>query len=461
MSNAHAAADSLRYSSNVVRTAWSLRWLWGQRQHRFLKEMGDIWGDRFRFPLGLRICTVMSHPEAVRQIFENHAGSLSATASRRMVGGVLPPKSLPYQSGENAHVARKVTAAAFADTIAEFDDQPLISELVSRLRAGSDLAPMFEQFSNRLAIGFLVGHAEPVLEDRLAMTLRSVTGMSPIALGIPWLRKLPPHRRKFATFSQSKMDFLTAIKDAQTDRRFASQSMMSQLEHRGVEHGISTTECRHNLAMFVGAIAYNLRIVITNSLKHLADHPCWQKKLRMKLPINPLTNPPLEFESSTPSRDQSPKDAARITKAIVQESLRLRPPVPLISRYVQADTQIDGTRLKQGQLLFISPWLAHFREESFSAPSEFRPERFLGAQKYENSFIPFGGGRRHCLGAGFTYGTVGRVLVELVKYFQIDRLVHASNAPSHRMAGFNMVPATIPVRLTSLPHRVETEAVHA
>jgi cytochrome P450 len=109
------------------------------------------------------------------------------------------------------------------------------------------------------------------------------------------------------------------------------------------------------------------------------------------------------------ARDLSPEGAADavgdlpLTRAVVDESLRLFPPAFLIVREAKAEDEVAGEKVSPGDIVSIAPWVLHRHEAYWSHPTVFDPSRFLpGATapaKY--TYMPFGAGPRVCIGAQF------------------------------------------------------------
>jgi cytochrome P450 len=101
-------------------------------------------------------------------------------------------------------------------------------------------------------------------------------------------------------------------------------------------------------------------------------------------------------------------------KAVIAESLRLRPVVPLAGRRLTSELQVDGHVLPEGTDVTPAIWLAHTREDVYPDPFAFRPERFVEGAPPGYAWVPFGGGVRRCLGASFAETEMRAVLGAIV-----------------------------------------------
>lgn len=92
------------------------------------------------------------------------------------------------------------------------------------------------------------------------------------------------------------------------------------------------------------------------------------------------------------------------TEMIVKEALRLYPPAYVIGREAVEPCRLGSHAIGAGTTIFISPWVLHRDPRFFEDPERFRPERWAGdaARRLpRNVYLPFGGGPRVCIGAGF------------------------------------------------------------
>jgi cytochrome P450 len=94
-------------------------------------------------------------------------------------------------------------------------------------------------------------------------------------------------------------------------------------------------------------------------------------------------------------------DEAYLT-ATIQETLRRRPVLPNTApRLVKQPIEVGGWRYEPGPCLVANAYLVHHDRDIYDDPYAFRPERFLDRAPGTYTWIPFGGGRRRCLGASF------------------------------------------------------------
>jgi cytochrome P450 len=87
---------------------------------------------------------------------------------------------------------------------------------------------------------------------------------------------------------------------------------------------------------------------------------------------------------------------------VIKESMRLYPPIWLISRRAIGPDMIDGYPVAPGTLVCLSQWVLHRDERYWPDPDRFRPERFAAPARIpSHAYLPFGGGERVCLGQHF------------------------------------------------------------
>jgi cytochrome P450 len=87
--------------------------------------------------------------------------------------------------------------------------------------------------------------------------------------------------------------------------------------------------------------------------------------------------------------------------ATVNETLRVRPVLPLTSRMAAVPFELDGLTVPAGTILAPNIHVVNRRADLYPQPDRFLPERFLDGKPPTYGWLPFGGGGRRCLGAAF------------------------------------------------------------
>jgi len=106
------------------------------------------------------------------------------------------------------------------------------------------------------------------------------------------------------------------------------------------------------------------------------------------------------------------------TRAIIEETLRLYPPLPILIREASADDSIRKRPIPAGSMIVVAPWLLHRHKQYWDNPDHFMPERFLEnapAKPDPLIYIPFSVGPRACLAQEFSLLATTLCLATLAK----------------------------------------------
>ncbi len=124
--------------------------------------------------------------------------------------------------------------------------------------------------------------------------------------------------------------------------------------------------------------------------------------------------------------------------ATITEILRLRPVLPNAEpRLVKQAVRIGGFEYPPGVVLLASAYLIHHDPEIYEEPYAFRPERFLNSAPGSYTWIPFGGGRRRCLGASFALQEMKIVLRTVLERFHLTATGAAAEVTRRRGITFS------------------------
>ncbi|OLP03794.1 cytochrome P450 [Mycolicibacterium porcinum] len=103
------------------------------------------------------------------------------------------------------------------------------------------------------------------------------------------------------------------------------------------------------------------------------------------------------------------------TSAVINETLRLRPPLPFTARVTAGDCDIGAYTIAAGCRVMVHINGVNHDPAIYPAPQLFQPERFLDRDPPPYAWIPFGGGVKRCLGANFAHRELTVVLHELLR----------------------------------------------
>lgn len=162
----------------------------------------------------------------------------------------------------------------------------------------------------------------------------------------------------------------------------------------------------------------------------LSQHPHVAAKLRA------------ELDDVLAGRTPALADLANLpyTQQVIKESMRLYPPAWVLNgRQAAEDCTIGGYAIKQGETVFIAPYVMHRLAHYFPNPDAFQPERFTPAMEEalpRYAYMPFGGGPRICIGNSFAMMEAQLVLATIAQRFELQL------APTARVATQPMITLT-------------------
>lgn len=361
-------------------------------RHRYVPWAHRRYGDVFtvRLPPRNRPLVVFTRPEHAKEIFAGDPAVFHAGEANAILGPVMGEHSVLLVDGEQHRRARRLLLPAFGGTALKgYAD--LVTEVaraeVSRWSPGEEFAalPRMNALTLEVILRVVFGVTD---QERLAALRprvnRTVDVPPYLLLGWvwPWLRRLGPWRAMAQ--NQRELDRLIYDQIAEhrlapdLDRRTDVLSTLLRVDAGGDR--LSEEELRDQLVTLL-----------------LAGHETTATALAWTL-YELGRSPELLARARTAARDGD----SGYLEAAFKESMRLHPVLPMVVRHLRAPVTVGGHPLPAGATVGMSILLSHARPDSFARPETFDPYRFLGPeQPPANSWIPFGGGVRRCLGAGF------------------------------------------------------------
>jgi cytochrome P450 len=352
------------------------------------ERYGDVWllsmqrGTSF---------VLVSEPDLIKQIFTADPAVLRGGEANAQIGTALMGSHSVILLDEEEHTeARNLLLPPFhRDSIQRYSDH--VTRACEENLAGwplhtpIELLPRMQEITLDTIMAAVFGVTGPTVERLRARIIDLV------AFGADERRMVLMHVAQRAgrvprSFVRVR-DPLDAVlfevieaarRDPRLDERDDVLAMLLKTRH---EDGtpLADRELRDILVTLLMQGHMSTGTALAWALERLTRHPAMLERLRA------------ELESGS----------EEYLDAVINETLRLRPPVGLAMRMVKQPYEIGGYEVQPGMLLAPCILMLHRREDIYPNPLEFQPERFLDKPTGTYTWIPFGGGQRHCIGRSF------------------------------------------------------------
>ncbi|HXS48344.1 MAG TPA: cytochrome P450 [Solirubrobacterales bacterium] len=373
---------------------------WARRPYPFMKRCQERYGNTFT----LRILhsgtwVFLCDPDDVKRVFTAPADHLGVDLANPMLLPVLGPRSLMLME-EPAHMTRRrlmlppfhgKRMGADAEMMAE-----VTRDEVGRWPVGEpfELWPHMQAITQEVIMRSVFGPDEDGRLGRLRVLLRELTEALNDPGRLNMAAALGPRLVARSNGFQAAMAPVEEALLDEVDRRRREgengrKDIVSMLVEARYEDGspMSDRDLRDELMTLLtdGPTSSSLAWVFERLLRH----PDKLERLQSEI---------LAGEGDA------------YMDAVVKETLRLCPPVPVVVRRLLEPMELGGYKLPAGTTVAPCVYLIHRNEDIYPHPRRFWPERFLEQPPGTYTWIPFGGGTRRCLAASYAELEMKRVL---------------------------------------------------
>jgi cytochrome P450 len=353
---------------------------WVFRPGPFLARNQRRYGDTFTITIGREPAwVVISHPEAVRQVFTGDPAVFHAGEANEILRPLLGSNSVLLLDGAPHMAQRKLLLPPFhGNRMARYAE--IVREIAEREIAGWDGLVATHDRMQALTLSVIMRTVFGVdREGPLHAALRRALDLTGGPRGIAVMAVMGTaglERRRIFRGALGKVDRLIG-EEIVRRRATPGEDVLSMLVQARHEDGtaMSDAEIRDELMTLLVAGHETTATGLAWAVERLARHPDAWARLRA--------------------------DGEPYADAVVKETLRLRPVLPVVVRRLTQDAEVAGHALPAGVTVAPCIWLLHRREDVYPQATMFRPERFLENKPGTYTWIPFGGGVRRCLGASF------------------------------------------------------------
>ena len=391
---------------------------------KFLHKMQSQYGQICSFFLSRRLFIGAFSPEAVHQITvaqqHNFVKGVGFARMRKVLGEGLLTNEEPI------HLAhRRMMQPPFhhgnLDSYVALMHQ-LIGEHISNWKDNDEieLAPQMMALTLEIVSRCLFGLDSAQYTDSIAKSMAVAIDRIERTM-LPGLERFDNSAIKYFKSFEQASDQLVEIAEAIIQKRIESGEKKDDdllgilLQMQGQ---ISKEHIRDEVLTLILSGHETTANVMSWAFSYLAKNPLIRSELEKEADQAAWID-----QGRSPSY-QELEDTSPIATAILQESMRLAPPVWVAPRIAITDCVIDGVNIPKGAHVLVSQYVTHRDPKYFPNPQQWQPKRWLDPN-FEKSlpkgaYFPFGGGSRKCLGEYFAIAEARLILLMVAKRFRLD-----------------------------------------
>lgn len=417
---------------------------------KFWTDLASRHGTVTTFRSGTETCHLVSDPTLVGDFFQHDIQSYYKGKHTQHLASVLgeglallngPPwkqrRQLLQSAFDRPAVARwlDIVIAACASYVPVWDEAAAHGRPVEMM---ADMLCLTQTIIVRILFGRSVQHevttsilgaVDTLNSNMLRHLLREMV------LG-GWLNRWPlPSTRRFhaalATL-HATIDELIARQGEGEQDEDALITFLSNARDEQTGTRLAAAQIRNELINLFLAGQETTAVALAWIIHHLTTQPDWMERIAA--------------EADRVLGDQAPRigDLSRlvITHRVINESLRLTPPIYGIGRRTSIDVELGGWRIPAESVVIVSPYVLHRHPAYWEAPTCFDPDRFsLGhrmSPRPRYTYFPFGGGPRRCPGRHLAMMEMLAIIAQLARRYRL-----------HGVSGSRVVPKS---GITLRPH---------
>lgn len=374
---------------------------------------------------------VVNEPAAIRRVLLDNAANYRKDNLQRRVLSAGLGEGLLSAEGDRWRAQRRTLAPLFARrTVTGFAPAMIAAAraLVHRWQAHDGTTTDVAAEMSRVTLDVLqrtifsegLGRDREEFRSAMATYFDTIGKIGPLdVLGVPNFvpRAAQLRVRPTLRFFESAIDEIIAHRRRRLSAHQADSSkdiLALLLGALDPETGSRMTEAevRSNVLTFIAAGHETTANALSWSVFLLSQSAEWRQRV--------------EAEADREMDGGSPDDLAdRLTetRAVIEEAIRLYPPIAAISRVASGPDDLAGASVRRGSMIVIAPYVLHRHRLLWERPDIFDPRRFIGEARAKIdrfAYLPFGAGVRTCIGSSFALQEATIVLATIVKHFNLE-----------------------------------------
>lgn len=366
---------------------------------------------------------VITDPEGMMQVLAQEAKKFTKTAIDARILGPATKEGLLSVHGDQWKRQRRAVAPMFAKRHMT-DLAPIITEVLNGFKTKLDASPDLDLNAGMAELTFdvlakaLLGDPQGLDGERLKFATRNaVTAAGTLRPDdlIPWPRWVPrpisPKGSRALKMLKSAADDLLESRDKEAPGDDLVGLLISAIDPKSGQ-ALSRRERRDNLIGFFIAGHETTALTLTWALYLAGMHKPTAERIRAEV-LEVCGHGDITYEDI---------DKLTFTRAVLDETMRLYPPAPMLKRECQEETEVLGRKIEVGDTFLLCNYVMHRTERLWENPNAFDPDRFIRQPELKAKgapYMPFGAGPRICVGMAFAIMEAVMALGTLVRDYDI------------------------------------------
>ncbi|MGC2526575.1 MAG: cytochrome P450 [Candidatus Acidiferrum sp.] len=380
------------------------------------------YGDVVRFRIGPFTVHLLNHPDHVEHVLQSHARNYDkatrSSAKIRLISG----DSLLTSNGDVWQRQRRLMQPSFhRQRIAGLASQmtTLTAEMLQRWQARAATGQPLDITSEMMRLTYTIvgktllgaevggdlGGVEHAMETVLTHTFQSWGNILDLPAFVPTPANLR-FRRAMQVLDQIVYRIIAGHR-AGNSAKSDLLSMLLDVRDEQTGEGLSDLDLRNEAITFLLAGHETTANALSWTFYLLSQNPEVERELRAELVA--------VLGGRAPAIENLPQ--LKFTTMVIQEAMRLYPPIWVIERRAIADDVIGGFHIPAGSSIVISPHVLHRNENFWPDAERFDPTRFSSKPR---GYIPFGSGPRFCIGAEFAMMEARLIVPMVMQAFHLE-----------------------------------------
>jgi len=395
------------------RYAQALQWV--MRPQQFIVRQRERFGDVFTLEfIDGQPLVFLSDPEDIRTVFTGSAEVMHAGEANKVLAPVLGSRSiLLLDEAEHLRQRRLLLPPFHGERMLRYE--AIMAEAAERELASwqegetIEMLPRMQAITLEVIMRAVFGIEDGLGKERLRVLLRTMlqetTDMRQMALSL----MMGPESERLQRRLKEVLDPV----DAELYRVIAEHRRAPDLEQRDdILSMLLLARDEDGEPMTDVELRDELMTLLLAGHETTASSLSWA--------FEQLTHQPQTLQRL--SEELRAGGDEPYAEAVIQETMRLRPVLPIVIRLLKEPITVGQGRFRLPAGTRVAPAiiLVHLRDDIYPDPYEFRPERFIETPPGTYTWIPFGGGMRRCVGSAFAQFEMRAVLRAVLTNFEIE-----------------------------------------